>query len=142
MVVSGGGVGWQWFYEGQPIPDATGNFFVTDSTGNYTVTTTDSHGCHYYSAPFYFSSLGVDALDEAALVNIFPNPANSDKVHLQVNQKLIGALCTVFDADGRTVFKMGIKNTDCEFELNIAPGIYVVQILSAQSEYTLKLIKL
>jgi len=142
MVVSGGGAAWQWYYEGQAIPGATGNFFVTDSTGNYTVTTIDSHNCRYNSAPFFFSSLGISGVGESMLINLFPNPSNTGNLHLQVGQKLVGASCMVFDADGRMVFKTEIKNQDSEFELRIASGIYIVQVFSADTKCTFKLVKL
>ncbi|MFN0036237.1 MAG: PKD domain-containing protein, partial [Saprospiraceae bacterium] len=44
-------VGWQWFFEGQPIPGATSNQFAATESGTYWAELMDINGCEATSVP-------------------------------------------------------------------------------------------
>jgi len=75
-------------------------------------------------------------------VKVYPNPLASGSWHLDVTNDWIGSDCEVYDATGRLIFRTEIKGTQSEIELNVAQGIYLMRINSAQKNYAIKLIKL
>jgi hypothetical protein len=140
-LISYGAVSYQWYLNDQAIPLATDSSFVAFHSGIYKVEITDSHGCHYSSSG---TSLITDINSPSILnnVRVYPNPLSGGSWYLDVDEAVLGSLCTIFDADGRVVFKSIIKNQHSELEPNFVKGVYTMQILSDKVNSTLKLIKL
>jgi hypothetical protein len=61
---------------------------------------------------------------------------------MDVDEHLLGSLCQVFDAGGKLVYKTEIRNLHSVIELNVARGVYIMQIHAPEANYNLKLIKL
>jgi hypothetical protein len=97
---------------------------------------------NYDSPAVPFTLLGITNPGGEASVKIYPNPISSGAWHISLSAQLVGAICQVFDADGRIVFKTELKNEDSEIGPDLAKGVYTIQIISTQGNYTLKLIKL
>jgi SprB repeat len=135
-------VTYQWYLNGQPIPGATTATIVAHTSGNYTVEITDNNGCHYTSSVTTIKVTGLDNVSAGSSIKVYPNPLAAGNWHVDVSEALIGATCQVFDADGRLVYKDELKSTQSEISLNVAQGVYLMQIYSPHINYNLKLIKL
>ncbi len=61
---------------------------------------------------------------------------------MDISESLIGAACEVFDAGGQLVYKGELRSTQSEIALEVAQGIYIMQIHSPELNYNIKLIKL
>jgi hypothetical protein len=62
--------------------------------------------------------------------------------NLEVGDNLLGSQVTIFDAEGRLIFKSEIRNAKSEIDLNISSGVYMMRINSSTITITHKLIKL
>ena len=135
------GISRQWFFNNQAIPGATTNIIIALQSGNYTVQITDSNGCHSTSSAT-FVSVGINNVQKSEDIRIYPNPLSSGNLQVDVSEKLIGSGYELFDANGRVVFKSAFRNLHSEITLDLAKGIYVMQIHSAEMNYAVKLVKL
>ena len=127
---------------GHAISGATGATYVAVQSGNYTVEITDNNGCHYSSSTTTVKITGITAINPANSIKVYPNPLSSGSWHVDITEALIGAACEVFDAGGRAVYKGELRSVNSEISLNVAQGIYVMQIQSPEVNYNIKLIKL
>lgn len=96
----------QWFYNGNPIPNQTGDMIVASINGVYQVQVTNSWGCQFMSAPVVINT-GIAESERGAPV-IYPNPA-SETVSLVLAGNEDKAI-TITDMMGRVVFS-NIYNT-------------------------------
>jgi SprB repeat len=133
---------YQWYLNGQPIAGATNATYVATQTGNYTVEITDSHGCQYTSSITTVKVTGINNIGAAATIKVYPNPLAAGNWHVDISEALIGAACEVFDAGGQLVYKGELNSTQSEIALDVAQGIYIMQIHSPDLNYNIKLIKL
>ena len=78
------GGAYQWYLNNQPIPEATGQFWMAQVTGYYTLRMTNPAGCTGTSAPLFVNACVTADEDpqEKLAVALFPNPA-SDRLWLR-----------------------------------------------------------
>ena len=93
---------YQWFLDGNLIPDANLQYYVPETSGNCSVQLTSNNGCTAVSEDFGFGSL-TDQLQ--ALIEIYPNPAQN---HLFVSHKSLDypLRITIRDQIGKIVFRV------------------------------------
>ena len=141
-LIAGAAATYQWYFNGAPIAGATSSTYVPTQDGNYYVKTTDQNGCPYTTRTEVVKGiLGINELTAGSIVKVYPNPLANGNWHLDVSADWIGSTCEIYDAAGRLVFKTEVKAIQSEFELNVAQGIYMMRINSAQKNYAVKLIK-
>ena len=134
---------YQWYFNGQPIPGDTMAMIIATQTGNYSVGITDSNGCGANSSNQYIKlATDINNMSDAQWIKVYPNPLITGSWQLEISSGWIGSWCEVFDASGKLVYRSQLENSKSEIELNVARGIYVMQIQSAQNTYVYKLIKL
>ena len=140
---AGNASSYQWYLNGAPISGATSNTYVATQDGNYYVETTDANGC---SAPSNIAVikiiLGINNVSAESSIRVYPNPLANGSWQLEVSNDWIGSIAEVYDAAGRLVFKAEIKSSHSELEMNVAQGIYMLKLNTAQKNYAVKLIKL
>jgi len=87
---------------------------------------------------------GVRNLNQES-ISIYPNPIVSgadSREQVSVGTGLIGADIEIFDSEGKIVYRSKINSLNTEFEMNVAPGIYLLHIYSREYNLVRKLVKL
>ena len=136
-------VTYQWFLNNVPIAGATNSVYIAQQSGNYTVAVTDSNGCRAVSTKV--SIVTTDVSDAIAMqygLKVYPNPLESGRWTIEVDETLLGAKAEVFDNNGRLVYVATIKNMKSEIEFDVASGVYMLRLSSNHASITRKLIKL
>jgi hypothetical protein len=133
--------GYQWYYNGSPIPGATASTYVANQPGEYLVEVTDTNGCKATSAGSVVFT-GIAGVSADMQVMIYPNPLAAGEWNIQAGNNWLGAQCTIYDADGRLVYNSTIQNNHSVITADVARGIYTMRLSSGQNTFTIKLIKL
>lgn len=133
VLTSTSSVDYQWYLNGEAIPDAIGASHTPLANGNYTVVTTDANGCTAESDDFFFGSTGI-TVGGASDLRVWPQPV----VDL-LNLSGIGSGSTyrLVDARGSEVLSGRSISTDEQLDMrSFAPGLYVlvVQRLDGMAE--------
>ena len=144
-----GATSYQWYFNGNLIPGATGSYYIASSSGDYNVVATDENGCEVEAAVF-----NVLANAQSLVIgqwSLYPNPV-SHKLTIQKAQgtretaveisvyNLLGemvlavhlptAYCRTF---GKPTATEGLLPT-CPIDVsNLPPGLYYIEITSSPS---------
>jgi hypothetical protein len=128
QLVSSSNSGNQWFFNGQPITNATSSTLVPTGEGAYTVEVTNSSGCTSVSEPFgYFPSTIVDAEKSSFLV--YPNPTINTLYISCPNEQGLGKI-SIYNNVGQIVWQnqRSFGTTPELLEFNLVPGLYQVEV--------------
>lgn len=131
LCASGTGI-FQWYHNGDPLPDSTACIAATEE-GNYTVVVTDGFGCvSDTSAPVQVIHTGIAVPAESRSFRLVPNPASGP---VQVDRaEGTAALLTVLDLQGRAVLETQITGPSTMLDVSgLKSGVYVVCIASPES---------
>lgn len=79
LMVNGSGPDFQWFLDGETIPDATDAIFTPSATGAYTVQMTDELGCQHTSEAFNLNELST-AKNQIASIKLLENPVHEEVI--------------------------------------------------------------
>jgi lysyl endopeptidase len=111
--------------------------------GNYTVTITDDNGCEAQSTVSVGNNVGVNDIELAEAVNLYPNPTNGLVfIDLPTEFKVIDV--TITDMVGREITKINVSGrirTTVDFS-TLAEGIYHMNFYTAESKATKKVVHL
>lgn len=119
--------GYQWYFEGESIPGATGQVHEAVSSGDYHVVITDANGCRSSSAPVSVVMTGVDAPLTTGMA-IWPSPA-TDVVHVRLQGVGERLPIAFFDLHGRLAWSGSTAGGITSIPLaGLAPGTYTVRI--------------
>lgn len=140
-LTAGAAVAYQWYRDGNLIPNATNSVYVATVSGNYTLEVTDANGCHAISNPSTVTVTGINKINGNDVLTVYPNPVSTANWQLTVDNSLIGNAMEVFDAAGKLIYKTTVTSTKTEIELNVAKGIYLLKLYSIQGTITRKLIR-
>lgn len=129
---------YQWYYNGQPVPNATEGTLLAQDNGNYYVVIIDNNGCGFTTTPYNY--IKGSLIDNAySAVTIFPNPV-TDKVF--VTLKNASSIVTLLAVNGQTVYSKtafaGITEIDVK---GLDSGLYLLQVADANGLHTYKVIK-
>lgn len=127
VLVSSTSQQYQWFLEGEAIPDATTQTYTPMENGTYTVVTIDGNGCVATSDPYFFGSTSItDA--PSTRVSIYPQPVS---VMLHVAGVERNSWYRFIDGQGRTVQEGMSPGPNAEIDVrSLAPGMYVLHTIS------------
>ncbi|MBS1611625.1 MAG: T9SS type A sorting domain-containing protein [Bacteroidetes bacterium] len=134
-------VSYQWFFNGQPIPNATGSQWIAEQSGTYTVQITDINGCHATSNPISMTRTGIDVV-VLENMKVYPNPSALRGWYLEVDASLIGSTAEVYDYNGRLMYSNKLSDVKTEIEFSAAQGVYVLKITNGERAISQKIIKL
>ena len=138
--------GYQWNFNGNPIPGATFQNLFPDSTGNYTVTVFNANGCSSTSAPYTVTTVGISTIKIDNSITIHPNPAvNNAMLTIQatVNESAVVLLYNSIGeliAEERINLTIGANKKNLSLE-NLAVGIYTVKVIGNETNAVKVLIK-
>ena len=139
-LTSSSATGNQWLLNGAPISGANNMMHVVTQSGWYSVVVTDNNGCSNTSDSAYVLFTSIKSLEQLD-VKLFPNPA-ADEFTVYGLQFTAGDRLTISDAVGQIVYEKNIdftcSNILCR-GLNLASGIYFVNIKTPELNVTLKL---
>lgn len=127
---------YQWYRNGNPIPNATHASYIADTAGYYTVFVTDVDSCTGMSAQVYAPGVGSSVAAVAAnSIYVYPNPATS----VVIIKSPVTVNVTVTSLDGRTVLT---KNAAKDINIQQLPdGVYIMHITDEDGN-TIKIEKL
>ena len=140
---------YQWYFNGNPIPGATNQFYYTNQNGSYTVSIA-SNGCSTASDPYNFIAIGIVEMTGENFFSIFPNPT-SDEV--TISSHFIGkdeVLLDIYNILGEKVLSRSFSGAvytlsfgEGRGEAALSAGIYYIRLLSESSNkiWVAKLVK-
>jgi hypothetical protein len=113
----------QWFYNGQPIPNATGTWFIPNGlNGTYTVEASNDLGCTASSYEFLYTS--TTSISQNKLT-VYPNPVEET---LYFNGfSLDGTTFVIADAIGKIVMSGVLTKSVTVAQL--VPGVYSLDVI-------------
>jgi|GEM_PF-5377835 len=124
---------YQWFLNGDPLPQEIAWLSVPSAPGTYTAQITDQFGCEFTTEPFIWIITSSGPELERPSVKVYPDPA-SDWVRVEVSGKPIDNW-GLFDSIGRFIFR-GNDLADGVHEFyrgDLAPGLYFIHSMDGSS---------
>jgi hypothetical protein len=137
---SGYSTGNKWFFNGQPVVNATGESLVFYNEGEYTVHVTDSNGCSALSPVYY-------ATHTQLSLAVYPSPV-SVEMNIQFNLPKAGAITIeIFNISNgirkvivNNVYQVAGQNTKNIKTAGYSKGIYMVRIKTPYGSVTRKFV--
>jgi hypothetical protein len=130
---------YQWFFNNQPIPNATDYIYSATQPGNYFVVITNASGCSDTSmvAQITHDVLAVGNVASADNFTLYPNP-NSGTFNITgyIDTKNNDVNADVTDVTGRTVYTTTLKvnngkiNQQINMGSSLPAGTYIIRISS------------
>jgi PKD repeat protein len=145
-LLSSAAASYQWYLNGMPVAGATNQMHVAQASGMYSVSITDANGCSATSQQSWVSLIGIQEVEEATLVYLYPNPAY-DKVTLLIESDVrLDVKFQLHDALGKqmTAGELDVAQSPFrkEFDLSaLSSGIYFISIEYGDFRQVRKIIK-
>ncbi len=124
---------YNWFFNGNPIPDEHENFLIPQDTGYYQASATFA-GCDYLSDSLLVTTVGSREIDQAEWWRVFPNPFQSCFYLGQADKKQTFAQdleISLFNSLGQILWSKKVNlHAEQEFCLpeGSEPGLYFLEI--------------
>ena len=119
------------------------NVKVTDlDLRNDNVVFAATYGRGVFSGLFTSTSLGTSDFNKEKAVSFFPNPTNGE-LNIKIKDYSGKVNCTVFDVNGRAVYKDLDSNFNGQKQLNLnqlSKGIYIVQVITDTVSFSERII--
>jgi len=137
----------QWFFDGNPIPGATGQTHTITQSGYYTLQASNAVGCATMSNVYYatYTNIGENTNTHFADFQLYPNPAD-DMVIVSFNSLFRGELIIeLTDVLGKNVYSelFSVENGHFVQSINVSylpSGIYVLSLQTDEWNYQKKLV--
>ncbi|HMC97569.1 MAG TPA: T9SS type A sorting domain-containing protein, partial [Flavobacteriales bacterium] len=136
--------GYQWYFEGNLIPGATGQTHTAAASGDYTVVITAPNGCMAESEPVNVLLMGITAPSADNGFSMWPSPT-TDQITVRTPSNGSGSVrITVTDARGRVVIdrrenKGGAINVPLG---HAAAGTYSLRVQQGSVQWETRFVKL
>lgn len=128
-LLASAGDAFQWFFNGEPLPDTTG-FMVSGANGEYTALVTSEYGCTSLSSPYTYLTTSIVEQD-GQWFKAIPNPF-TNSTRIVTNTTLTAQhRIQLIDTQGRVLRNItGHGSHSVELPADgIAGGMYLVRIL-------------
>ncbi len=131
LTASVSGISYQWYLNGNMLPNSNAIAFAASEIGSYTVEVTFENNCSETSLPYILSALESKELEMEYV--FYPNPT-ADFVHFN-NPALVPITIQLFNLSGEIVSEQKeLNQIDIRF---LVEGIYFLKI----GKYTYKIVK-
>lgn len=121
LISSETGISYEWFLNGNAIPNSNNINYAPAQSGNYTVEVTYQNGCSEVSDAFEVILTGV-GIQQKTFFKIYPNPAQNFVIVEGVDLNQV----ELFNLKGQ---KMTVSFNDTKIDLNSIPsGIYLLKV--------------
>jgi hypothetical protein len=134
-------VTYQWYLNNNQIPGANMPVWIATQSGFYTVLVSDTNGCIALSLPVEVTVTGLLEISMSE-VRVYPNPSQSGFWNLEFVADFVGGVITIYDNTGRLIYTDRLQGLNKEIRLNVARGVYLLQIASPGKNRSFKLVKL
>jgi hypothetical protein len=139
---------YQWYLDSVALSGDTLNYIVPVLTGNYSVEISPLNVCYppQHSTPYFFLNTGIIPTNVLDNVTVIPNPFTGN-VRIQFQNKMLSSYeIKVADILGRNLYsyRSEVSESFVDRELDLSElliGVYLLQISTASSQKTLKLVK-
>ncbi|MCX6273874.1 MAG: T9SS type A sorting domain-containing protein [Bacteroidetes bacterium] len=138
-----GAVSYQWYHFGVAIPGATDYFYVAQGVGDYNVVATDIHNCEVEAAIFDVIA-SIQYSDDLSQMAVYPNPVlNKLSVRNLNSQSNEVSVCNLLGEKIMNIVAENSVNHDAiVYDVSaLAPGIYYLEIRSAENTFRAKFVK-
>jgi PKD repeat protein len=133
---------YQWFNNNSILPGEIQDSLIPISSGIYSVEVTAANGCTNISSPYNFIFVSNAKIGSNNTILFYPNPVDDI---LTIETTLSGAPLTIemMDISGRIVYRdlSFIKNKKIDMS-NLPPGLYMINVVSDNDNYSFKVLKL
>lgn len=128
---------YQWYFNGNLIPDAIDAFYIPTQSGNYSVQVTNDFGCQSESTPFNFVVTNTTKLALDQSIQVFPNPANA---MLNIESAVPIESGKIYNAQGKIIqiIQSNTRQIDIAY---FEGGIYFLEVQVNKVSQVLKFIK-
>lgn len=116
----------QWYFNGTPIPGATGSQYVPQQAGIYQVLVTDVYGCTALSQPYNFIPTNINSSVAPDLFNAF---VENQQLIIQLNQSPLPSRIILFNAIGVKLSEHTITQSELVIDVShFVAGVYFVAV--------------
>ena len=120
----------QWYFNNQPIADATQSTMVIQGDGIYQVQWTNNEGCIAWSEEMLISRVD----ENSCTMNVYPNPTNG-KVSIQLPAE--SCRLNVYEINGKLLQEIPLFRKDNSVDFSSYPsGSYVLRAVSSSAVYS------
>jgi hypothetical protein len=133
---------YQWLFSNMPIPGANQPSYTPTQNGIYTVEVLDSNGCYALSPTFTLTNVGIAGrFDQEQFVSVHPNPSNQGFFYIDY-KGLIPATLAISGISGEVITtRILAPESVVKFDdLNLAPGVYLLNLQSDEVSRCMKVI--
>jgi hypothetical protein len=136
----------QWYFNGGPIPSATGTTYTATQSGTYKVIRTDEFGCTLSSNEIVFTVTSVPNVDPSEIkLVVSPNPSRGPlelKMETRTKDDLV---ITLVNTTGQRIYAQTIKGVIGRLATTINPGtlaagVYYLRLEHGNKAYNQKVV--
>lgn len=142
--VIGGPVTYQWSFQGQAVVGAAGACFTPPGAGSVGVTVQNTAGCSASDVLLATSLNGWHGFTNAPAFTVTPNPNNGSFTIRSFSIEASRAVLRVVDMTGRSVHERALGTlhdaTTRSVQLDVAPGVYFVEVLGASERLSQRIV--
>jgi len=140
LTATGGGT-YQWYFNGELIDGAVGEFYIAEENGFYSVEVTSTEGCVALSEELFAQPISIANSYLNQFINYYPNPAN-DVLNIQVTSDLIVEQVVIYNINGQLIQTLipTVGNTITISVERFSAGLYTFKLFTNQGLATAQII--
>lgn len=134
------GVSYQWYLNGNLIPNAINNLYTATQSGTYKLCVTDANGCVNCSDSLVFNFTGINNNQLSDVIKVVPNP-NDGSFQIKLNNIMENDFLQLYNALGQLVYEEKIMNANMlNVKTELGQGIYYLRFKNTYSGQALKVV--
>jgi len=134
----------QWLFDGEPIPGATGQFYVATQSGTYELEITSPNGCKYQSSGVELVISSTDLPVSVHHFSLSPNPAQNQVLLTLELKKAERFTLSMSDAQQKLIFMQTHQNQKITLPIDLRAlpaGTYFLKIQTESGHFVRRVVK-